>query len=127
MARVAWVAGLAEQVVLDGRATTSSRWEAPLALAAFDTGVALSDAKTLQGAGYTGLHTLVRGNDGVKRILNVVEKAARQPGVFCATRRTRRVVCGSQSDTPSVSSNRRMRKVEKARSNSAGSMSTGRR
>lgn len=47
------------------------------ARAAFDVGVALSYGKTLQEAGYIGLHTLVRGNTGIEKILNFIEQVAR--------------------------------------------------
>jgi hypothetical protein len=47
------------------------------ALAAFDTGVALGYGKTLQEAGFKGLHTFVRGNNGVEKLLSFVEEVGR--------------------------------------------------
>ena len=67
----------ADQVVLGVARGYIGQVGGPVALAAFDTGVALSYAKTLQEAGYIGLHTLVRGNDGIEKILNFVEKVGR--------------------------------------------------
>jgi hypothetical protein len=49
----------------------------PIAAAAFDGGVALGHGKTLQEAGYIGLHTLVKGNDAIEKILNFVEQVGR--------------------------------------------------
>jgi hypothetical protein len=67
----------ADQVVIDVARGYIQQVGGPVALAAFDTGVALSYAKTLQEAGYVGLHSLVRGNDGIEKILNFVEKVGR--------------------------------------------------
>jgi hypothetical protein len=67
----------ADQVVIDVARGYISQVGGPVALAAFDTGVALSYAKTLQEAGYAGLHSLVRGNDGIEKILNFVENVGR--------------------------------------------------
>jgi hypothetical protein len=49
----------------------------PVALAAFDTAVALGYAKTLQEAGYAGLHTFAKGNTAIEKILNFIEKVGR--------------------------------------------------
>lgn len=67
----------ADQVVLDVARGYISQVGGPVALAAFDTGIALCYAKTLREAGYIGLRTLVRGNDGIETILNFIEKVGR--------------------------------------------------
>ncbi|MDY0746902.1 hypothetical protein SNE35_20485 [Paucibacter sp. R3-3] len=67
----------ADQVVVDVARGYISQVGGPVALAAFDTGVALAYAKTLREAAYAGLHTLVRGNDGIEKILNFIEKVGR--------------------------------------------------
>ena len=67
----------ADQVVIDVARGYISQVGGPVALAAFDTGVALAYAKTLREAAYAGLHTLVRGNDGIEMILNFIEKVGR--------------------------------------------------
>lgn len=67
----------ADQVVIDVARGYIQQVGGPVALAAFDTGVALAYAKTLQEAAYAGLHTLVRGNDGIEMILNFIEKVGR--------------------------------------------------
>ncbi len=73
----------ADQVLLDVARGYIQQVGGPVALAAFDTGVALGYAKTLQEAGYAGLHALIRGNDGIEKILNFVERVgqARNLGV----------------------------------------------
>jgi len=48
-----------------------------VALAAFDTAVALGYGKTLQEAGYIALHTFARGNNPFEKILNFVEQVGR--------------------------------------------------
>jgi len=67
----------ADQVVIDVARGYINQVGGPVALAAFDTGVALAYAKTLREAAYAGLHTLVRGNDGIEMILNFIEKVGR--------------------------------------------------
>jgi hypothetical protein len=67
----------ADQVVIDVARGYIQQVGGPVALAAFDTGVALAYAKTLREAAYEGLHTLVRGNDGIEMILNFIEKVGR--------------------------------------------------
>ncbi|MGE3508168.1 MAG: hypothetical protein AB7N65_04725 [Vicinamibacterales bacterium] len=67
----------ADQVVLDVARGYIRQVGGPVALAAFDTGIALCYAKTLREAGYAGLRTLVRGNDGIETILNFVDKVGR--------------------------------------------------
>ena len=67
----------ADQVVLDVARGYVQQMGGPVALAAFDTGVALGYAKTLQEAGYAGLHSLIRGNDGIEKILNFIEQVGR--------------------------------------------------
>ena len=67
----------ADQVVIDVARGYINQVGGPVALAAFDTGVALAYAKTLREAAYEGLHTLVRGNDGIEMILNFIEKVGR--------------------------------------------------
>jgi hypothetical protein len=67
----------ADEVVIDISRGYINQVGGPVALAAFDGGLALGHGKTLQEAGYTGLHTLVRGNDGIEKILNFVEQVGR--------------------------------------------------
>jgi len=74
----------ADQVVIDVAREYISQVGGPVALAAFDTGVALAYAKTLREAAYAGLHTLVRGNDGIEMILNFIEKVGRAKSLGAA-------------------------------------------
>jgi hypothetical protein len=67
----------ADQVTIDVARGYINQMGGSVALAAFDTGVALSYGKTLQEAGYIGLHTFARGNNNIEKILNFVEQVGR--------------------------------------------------
>lgn len=67
----------ADQVVIDVARGYINQTGGSVALAAFDTGVALGYGKTLQEAGYIGLHTFARGNNAMEKILNFVEQVGR--------------------------------------------------
>jgi hypothetical protein len=67
----------ADQVVVDVTRSYINQMGGSAALAAFDTGIALGYGKTLQEAGYVGLQTFVRGNDGMEKVLNFVEQVGR--------------------------------------------------
>jgi hypothetical protein len=47
------------------------------ALAAFDVGIAMGYGKTLQEAGFAGLHTFVKGNVGAEQVANFIEAIAK--------------------------------------------------
>jgi hypothetical protein len=67
----------ADQVVIDVARGYINQMGGAVALAAFDTAVALGYGKTLQEAGYIGLHTFARGNNNLEKILNFVEQVGR--------------------------------------------------
>jgi len=67
----------ADQVAIDVARGYIKDVGGPVALSAFDTGIALAYGKTLQEAGYVGLHTFVRGNDVMEKVLNFVEQLGR--------------------------------------------------
>ena len=67
----------ADQVVIDVARGYINEMGGAVALAAFDTAVALGYGKTLQEAGYIGLHTFARGNNALEKILNFVEQVGR--------------------------------------------------
>lgn len=64
----------ADQVIIDVARGYINQMGGSVALAAFDTAVALGYGKTLQEAGYIGLHTFVRGNNPFEKILKFVEQ-----------------------------------------------------
>jgi hypothetical protein len=66
-----------DQVVIDVARGYINQMGGSVALAAFDTGIALGYGKTLQEAGYIGLHTFARGNNNIEKILNFVEQVGR--------------------------------------------------
>ena len=67
----------ADQVIIDVARGYINQMGGAVALAAFDTAVALGYGKTLQEAGYIGLHTFARGNNNFEKILNFVEQVGR--------------------------------------------------
>lgn len=67
----------ADQVVIDVARGYINQMGGAVALTAFDTAVALGYGKTLQEAGYIGLHTFARGNNNIEKILNFVEQVGR--------------------------------------------------
>lgn len=67
----------ADQVVIDVSRGYINQMGGSVALSAFDTGIALSYGQTLQEAGYVGLHTFVRGNNNIEKIVNFVEQVGR--------------------------------------------------
>lgn len=64
----------ADQVIIRAAREYINQIGGSVALAAFDTAVALGYGKTLQEAGYIGLHTFARGNDNAQKILNFIEQ-----------------------------------------------------
>lgn len=66
-----------DQVILDTARGYIRDMGGPMAAAAFDTGVAMGYGKTLQEAGWIGLHTYVKGNDAEEQILNFIDAVGR--------------------------------------------------
>jgi len=73
----------ADQVLIDVAGGYVNQMGGSVALTAFETAVALGYGKTLQEAGYIGLHTFAKGNTAVEKILNFVEQVgqARSRGI----------------------------------------------
>lgn len=71
----------ADQIVIDVARNYINQMGGAAALSAFDTAVALGYGKTLQEAGYIGLHTFARGNDNFEKILNFVEQVGRAKSI----------------------------------------------
>ena len=73
----------ADQVVIDAARRYINEMGGSVALTAFDTAVALGYGKTLQEAGFIGLHTFARGNNPFEKILNFVEQvgSAKKAGI----------------------------------------------
>jgi hypothetical protein len=67
----------ADQVVIDVARGYINQMGGSVALTAFDTAVALGYGKTLQEAGYIGLHTFARGNNNLEKILKFIEQVGR--------------------------------------------------
>ena len=73
----------ADQVVIDMARGYINQTGGSVALAAFDTGIALGYGKSLQEAGFIGLHTFARGNNAMEQIINFVDQVghAKNAGV----------------------------------------------